>query len=127
MVAGASHQNLRRQGSRIIGRGHHRAIGAGTHHRHQVADFERRQIAALAKIIAAFANRADDVGGSRLGRPARAQRADRVIRFVKGWADQIVHRTVGENKIAGLTRFHQNDLADQYAGVANQETARFDR
>ena len=61
-------QHLGHQRARIVGRGHHRAVGAGGHHREQVAFLDAVHRAVLGEVVAGLADRADDVGGDPRGR-----------------------------------------------------------
>ena len=55
-------QHFRHQSAGMVGSGLHRALGAGRHHRQQSAIGRVRQIAVPGEEIAAFADRADDIG-----------------------------------------------------------------
>ena len=106
----------------IVGRGHHRAIGAGRHHGEQVAFLDALDAAVLGDEIAALADRADNVGGDR--RQVRVlDRLDLVMGFVERRPDQIVHRRIDDDE--GLVAlFHIFDAGDEDAGIADDQPAR---
>src|SRR5580692_5252691 len=73
------------------------AVGAGIEQSHQIAGFYGGEHAVAGEEVAGFAHRADDVQDARTAR-APANRHNLVVRLVERRANQVVHRSVGDDE-----------------------------
>ena len=118
-----AHQHLGRQQTGIVARSHHRAIGTGGLHRQQIVRLQLRQHAILGQIIAAFADRSDDIGGMRRFWGTGALHHDIMMGLVEGRPDQIVHRRIDDDETPGRALLHIDHAGQQHAGIADQQSA----
>ena len=121
----AVHHHLGRHGARIVGRTHHRAIGAGIEDRHPGARRQRRQHAVARKGVARLADRSHHVGRCRRRHGIdRGNRHDAVPCIVHGGTDQVVHRRVEHDEAAALRMLCQDDGGQQHARRPDQPASR---
>ena len=118
-------QHLGRLGMRIVVRRHGEAVGAGAHHREQIAALRPGDLAVLGEKVAALANRPDDIGDDDL-RFAFDHRPDRLIRAVKRRPDQIVHAAVDDDEFFRVGFFDVLHFGQQNSGVADDHPARLE-
>ena len=121
--------------SRIVVAAHRTAVGTCAECREQIASLHRGKIAVLGKVVARFADRTDDVRlfasrkfafdfvrhwDSRLDRP------DTMERIVHRRTDEIVHRTVLDDKQFAPFALGEDDSTDQNARIADDKPTWFE-
>ena len=106
---------------------HGRAIGADVAHDHEIADFDRRQLAVARKRVGALAHRADDVGGDGVARraagPVRCGETRRRAPAASARSSRVEHDELAR----AFEVLDVDDARDEHAGRADQDAARFEQ
>ncbi len=117
------HENFGKQRTSIIGRGHDKPIGSGTHQRNTIPLSEPRHLSILGKEITAFTDRADDIDLFKNSILRFDQWFNFMMLLIESRTDQIIHSGIHDHEIFCRRRFSIEHGRKKHSRIANKETA----